>query len=345
MLDSEHRITLDDAETLFRGRMGLIYGPGITYEGSLFANLANDIATKWNGQPDQNYLQNAQHALDQGVDPNDIKKVMRDALASHRAFPQLKRIANLKWSAVLSLSLDSDFERELTRACERKVSGFTATQVVEFGQVLPAKTIPVFKLLGTPVATDFVFSELTYVARRPKWRYAVQEFADRVKTQPVVCLGLAGCEWLLLDLLSQLLSEPKTTLSPLLLVESEFDAIMRKAIVELARSRMQVGFIDVPLGHVVSRIKDVVDAGATAPTGFPQASVRVGSTSSIPRHCRSSKYTISCRSGTGRDSEVARFAILAHASSMGPVLSQLGLPPISREPNARHAGEAGSCRP
>jgi hypothetical protein len=189
MPGSEHRLTLDDAETLFRGRMGLIYGPGITSQGTFFGKLANDIATKWKVQPDQNYLRNAQHALDQGVDPSNIKELIRDALTSNRTFPQLKRIANLKWSAVLSLALDSAFEHELTRACERKVSGFTATQVVEFGQVLPPKTVPVFKLLGLPEASDFVFSELTYVARRPKWRYAVQEFADRVKDHPVYASG------------------------------------------------------------------------------------------------------------------------------------------------------------
>jgi hypothetical protein len=137
-----------------------------------------------------------------------------------------------------------------------------------YGNTVPLKTVPVFKLLGALDGTTFVYSEIAYVARRPRWRYAVQEFADKVKSNPVVCLGLAGCCWLLLDLLSQILSEPKTILSPLLLVESEFDANTRNDVIALTQNRIQVAFIDAPLTDLVSRMKDVEDAGTTLPLVF-----------------------------------------------------------------------------
>ena len=51
-------------------------------------------------------------------------------------------------------------------------------------------------------------------------------------------------------------------------MESDFDAIAQKAIAALAENRIQVEFIGVPLVQVVSRIKDVVDAGPTLPLPF-----------------------------------------------------------------------------
>jgi hypothetical protein len=100
MPGNAHSLTLDDAEALFRGRMGLIYGPGITCEPSFFTKLANDLAMKLNVQSEQTFLHNAQLALDQGADADDVKKVILEALKSCRAFPHLKKLANVKWSAV-----------------------------------------------------------------------------------------------------------------------------------------------------------------------------------------------------------------------------------------------------
>jgi len=268
MSESLHKIALDDAETLFRGRMGLIYGPGITGDTNFFDTLANNIAQGWNLPPAGDYLGLAQQVLNQGIDVSSIREIVRQTLVSRRGAGYLKRIANLKWSAALSLALDSAFERDLRKACQRRASSYTATQVVEFGQVLPFKTIPVFKLLGDAEANNVILSELEYVTRRPRWRDAVQEFADKVRDHPVVCLGLAGCQRFFLDLLAQLVSEPKTRLSPMLLLESEFDANARKAIVAVTQDRVQIGFIDVPLHHLVSRIQDVVDAGETLPLVF-----------------------------------------------------------------------------
>jgi len=264
---SEHKISLTEAEALFRGRLGLVFGPGITVSSHFFEKLATFLAEKWGGRLGQTYLQVAQQAVDRGIPIGEVRTAIGDFLKPMASIPQLQRIASVKWSAALSLTLDVAFEEALARACERRPSGFTATQVFELPQALPPKTIPVFKLLGN-AEQNFVHSEINYTARRPKWRYAVQEFADRIQENPVVCLGLEGCHWLLLDLLSQILSEPRTILRPMLLVESDFDKTTRGSIMELCQDRTQLVFIDAPLTDLIGRIKDVEDAGTTAPLPF-----------------------------------------------------------------------------
>ena len=90
------KINIDDAEMLFRGRMGLIFGPGITVQGDFYADLAVRLFSKWGGQPEHTYLQNAQHALDSSAHPNDIKGIVLDCLKSQKRYAHVNRIAALK---------------------------------------------------------------------------------------------------------------------------------------------------------------------------------------------------------------------------------------------------------
>ncbi len=264
---AERRITLTEAETLFRGRLGLIFGPGITLSHEFYTELAQFLSKKWSIPCDGTYLQVGQKALAQGVSPDEVKGAPAEFLKPLTPFTHVNRVANVKWSAALSLTLDGIFEDAISRACERRTSGFTVTQVLKLPQALPPKTIPIFKLLGC-VTQNLIYSDIGYTAYRPRWRYAVQEFADRVQEHAVICLGLKGCDWLFLDLLSQVLSEPKTTLRPLVLIEAEFAQQSRSAVLELCQDRTQVLFIDSSLGDLIGRINDVEDAGTTVPLAF-----------------------------------------------------------------------------
>ncbi len=257
-------ITIDEAEPLFRGRMGLIFGPGITAEGDFYHDLSAGIASKWGGNGTQNYLQNAQHAVDQGIDPNDIKGFIQAFLKGQKAYQYIKRISALKWSAVISLAIDSIFDQELLRERERKPTASIPTQVLDFPQPLPPKCVPIFKLLGN-TEEHFVYTDLIYTARRPTWRFAVQDFADKVQGNPVVCLGLKGSLWSFIDLLSQMLSDRKTFIDPLVLVKTEFTQKEYNAILQLTSGKLHVVFVDAGLPELISRLKDLEGAGQTQP--------------------------------------------------------------------------------
>ncbi len=74
---TNQNITLDDAESLFRNRLGLIFGPGIAFDGNYFSDLSKRIADHWSGDPRQNYIVNAQQALATGANIEQIKKEVR----------------------------------------------------------------------------------------------------------------------------------------------------------------------------------------------------------------------------------------------------------------------------
>ena len=122
MPTSVHQITLDDAEVLFRSRMGLIYGPGITFSG-FFEKLAQDFALKWGGHPEQNYNMRKRTACaEPGCRSRGSKEGDPRLLESPNAVstPQTNRQPEMVCNTFPTL--DSAFERELDRACERRPS-------------------------------------------------------------------------------------------------------------------------------------------------------------------------------------------------------------------------------
>jgi hypothetical protein len=261
------KITLDQADALLRSHIGLLCGPCITRPEASFPAIASMLARKFDLGAESNYLRAAQVAIDKGEQSESITNAIREFISGTAVFTQIDRVANLRWSAVMSFALDSSLEAEMRRACARRTSGMTVTDVVSFPQGVPLKTVPVFKLLGTLDSQDFVHSERTYAVRRPTWRFPVREFADRIKSGPVFCLGLADCHPMLLDLLAELVFEPRTV-APLLFIDSEFDEIGRKSIGDVVAGRAQIAFIDAKLSDVVSRLKDVERAGPTLPLLF-----------------------------------------------------------------------------
>lgn len=265
-MDAEPQIlTLDDADVVLRGHVGLICGPAISRPAASFPALAASIVKKFGVIDGLGYQRSGEEAVRSGVKVDDLKALIREEVSSAVAFANLKRVAAVRWSAVLSLSLDSSLEAELRRVSETRPSSTTVTEVVRFLLVLPQKTTPVFKLLGTVDTFDFAYSETTYSARRATWRYAFTSFADRIKAAPVMCLGLENCGSMLVDVLAELLAERRTTLSPLIFVKAEFDQPALSALGEITAGRTRIAFIDATLTDVVTRLRDLEIAGPTLP--------------------------------------------------------------------------------
>jgi hypothetical protein len=257
------QISLNEAEALFDRKMGLIYGPGITTAGAFYPDLVKKLQLDPPGNTEVSYVRAVQHELDKGVELNALKQKITDHLHARRLFPGIKRIANLKWAAILSLALDNSFEAEVAQACQKRASGYTSTQVITLPCVLGNKTIPIFKLLGISDSSDFVSSETSYAVRRAKWRHAIQDFASFVKEGPVICLGLHGCRQFVSDLLAQIISDSRTRVSPLLFAASEFDARSQQEITELVEGQTRVMFITAALPDLVGRMRSAEDAGHT----------------------------------------------------------------------------------
>src|SRR5205814_5365765 len=162
---------------------------------------------KFGGTEGRSYLHNGREVIRLGTKVDDLKATIREIVSSASLFDHIKPIATVRWSAVVSLSLDSSFEAELRRVSETRPSGITVTEVTKFPVVLPQKTMPIFKILGSVETFDFAYSDTTYATRRATWRHALRNFSDRIKAAPVFCLGLEGCGSILIDVVAELLAE------------------------------------------------------------------------------------------------------------------------------------------
>lgn len=261
-------LTLDDADLLLRGHVGLICGPAISRPSASFPALASSIIKKFGGTEGLGYRRNGEEVIRSGIKADDLKGIIRDDISGAATFANLKRVAAVRWSAVLSLAMDSSFEAELRRVSETRPSGITVTEVVKFPLVLPLKTTPIFKLLGSVDTFDFVYSETSYAIRRATWRHALRSFSDRVKAGPAICLGLENCGSILIDVVAELIAEQSTIVTPLVLVKADFDQPMLAALAEITTGRAKIAFIDATLTDVITRLRDVEIAGPTLPLPF-----------------------------------------------------------------------------
>jgi hypothetical protein len=169
---ASQKITLDEAESFLKGRVGLISGPGMTIDDDFFQSLSSDLAQKWGIQNDDSYIKIAQKALDESVSEQEVVATISTLTIAKKSSPNFERYSNMKISAVLSLSLDSHLENFILRNCEKRGLYFLPTQISVFPTILPPKTIPVFKLLGS-IEQQFVYSEIGYTSKRPTWQYSI----------------------------------------------------------------------------------------------------------------------------------------------------------------------------
>lgn len=263
-------ISLDDAEKLVRGHMGLLFGPGLSRPGANFPALAGAIAKEFGVDSGDSYLRAAELALLAGANIDSVTQIIRATVDAASDFVHLKRVANLHWSGVLSLALDGSFEAEIRRACERRTSGITVTEISQFPSMPPFKSIPIYKLLGRLDSGDFVYSETLYIARRPSWKYPIRDFVDRVKSGPLIGLGLSGCGSMVLDVLAECLSDFRNTISTIILLHAEFDSASRGQVLSLAAGRSNVVFVKARLSDLAARLRDVEMAGPTLPLWLPR---------------------------------------------------------------------------
>ena len=259
-MTGNHNITLDDAELLFGTRMGLVCGASITGKGNLFDRLNTLIAKQFDVHQGENYITTIQNALDKGVPRQDIISAATKHISKSPKSDVISRLASLKWSAALILTLDENFTDEFSRASNKNAVGGSVTQVNEFPKSIPPSTLPVFQLLGSIDKEGCVLSKLDYRLKKPSWRYATRDFMDRVKEAPIVLLGVNAWEDALLDLLSEMLSNTKTTPTAFLFLKPEFDDAQRRHIKELLNERCQLGYIDATASELVNRLKTAAKA-------------------------------------------------------------------------------------
>jgi hypothetical protein len=265
-------IRANEIEMILRGRIGLISGPELSLGPNVYTELSARLAREYGVADLSNFLETAEACLEGTTTEEALRDTIRGFLDGHRSMPELELLAKVRWSAVLSASLDIHLENRLQRAADRRVvSGRPITVLDATSQIAvpPPRTVPVYKLLGNSAKEAFVLSSVQYRLQRTGWwRTAVRGFADRVKGTAVLCVGMSDCTWLLEDLLAELVGQPTTAPSHLLLLSD--DPLRNNPRIErLLRPRTRLVEVRSTLGELAAAV---------------EAADRKGYTSSLPFH-------------------------------------------------------------
>src|SRR5581483_8483954 len=264
----EHEIAANEVGELLRGRMGLIVGPSVTCYPGILNDLSAHLAEQGKASVKGTFLDAADALLDNGISDSQVIEWVQSFLGKQSASAVISHLAKARWASVLSGSLDSHLEDALQTESSRRPTRQNVTVLNDPLTPPPPRTIPIFKLLGTSARDSFAFSTVTYLQRRSTWRHAVRGFADLVKGNPVLCVGMEACPWLLLDLAGELLGEKTSAPKALLFLASD-PLCSSPKLKQLFRQRVRLVTVRGTIGEVARATTAASKAGFAPFLPFP----------------------------------------------------------------------------
>jgi hypothetical protein len=255
-------IELSEIARLMRHRLGLIIGPSQTLYPGCFSDLAEAISERFQIEPGATYLETADRAVAAGVNEEEIRHAIRAFFAAQAGSSDLRHLVRAKWAAIYSAALDSGFEELLRQQISGNLSGQQLTVLSDLSAEPPPRDLLVLKLLGALTRDTFAFSTPSYITQRASWRLVVKTFADRVRSNPVLCVGMSDCPTVLFDLLGEICGARETVPSALIFLED--DPLYKNLQLQgLTAKRVQTLVIKGKLGDVVSALLTVDSAPKT----------------------------------------------------------------------------------
>ena len=262
------RIPLDKVPTILHGVPGLIIGPAFSHYPGVIRECADAIASKFGVATSGNLFATVELAHDTGANDNDIKSAISGHITKVQPSPQLSLLAKTPWKAVLSFTLDDNFERKMQQEADRRPARPLLTVLNDLGQTPVPRTFPVYKMLGSAAREDFAFSTATYLKRKKQWRHAIKGFIDRVKGSPVLCLGMADQQSALLDLLADF-SEPSSSPPSVIFLVDDPIADNRE-ISDLLQPRTRHLVVSATAGELLREIEKAHESAYTTLLPFEQ---------------------------------------------------------------------------
>ena len=136
----------------------------------------------------------------------EIKRNLKKKLKLFNPSLDLNHIVRGGWSACVSLTLDLLFESTLRDYLDNLPSSRTVTIIDAPSIHVPARTIPVYKLLGnlssTSAVSSLALAESEIMVRKQAWSKLLSTFPDYVKDAPLLFLGTDNVIPLVRELLS-----------------------------------------------------------------------------------------------------------------------------------------------
>ncbi len=214
-----------DLRAIARNRVGLVVGPSVTTSDPGFMRaLKEKLADTYTVPAGQTYRETAESAIAGGANIEAVRSQIRRVVVATAPSPHIRTLARIRWSAILSLSMDKHFEEALVARCAAALHGRDVTVISNLLDGPPAHSVPVFKLLGACDRGDIVATPSDLLRRTPLWPRPVHSFLDAVRASPILCLGLTDSEGVFEMLAGHLFASPSR--QPARLVFLADDAIV-----------------------------------------------------------------------------------------------------------------------
>ena len=267
-------VKLENLPQIIRGRLGLIVGPAVTLYPGVLRDLRDTLARSFSFPlPNSGtFLDVADQLVCGGKTANEIRKTVCQFQGEQQPSAVVSHLSKARWSAVLSASLDNYFEDKLQTEAQRRPNRRPVAVFNDLAQMPPPRVLPVFKLLGMQNRSDFPISQVEFMQRRAQWRYATACFSERVKGSPILCVGMADCDWVLLELLAELFASRTSTPSDLLFL-SDDPVIANEKLPALVGARTRLHRLQATTGDVIRTITDAEGTGYAPVHSFREKDV------------------------------------------------------------------------
>lgn len=247
------------ADVLF-GRAGLIIGPGATVNDGIYGEIAERFGIDSSGGF-SGIRALSQAIRDNGFQDEEARRKFEEYYSGAKKSPLLRQLCQPNWKSVTSLSVDSFFEDGMQMVADRKVARKKLTVVTDLTAGFPRRTVPAFKLLGSLTAGYSLFEE-EILSVRPRWRVPLSAFCDELSGSPAICVGLASETGAFLDLLSEMLAEPRTRPSSLIFLADD-PILQNGSVIRLIGNRLRVYQFSDSMASLISEIAAQEKVGKT----------------------------------------------------------------------------------
>ena len=139
-----------------------------------------------------------------------IESTYRRGLTKLAPTLDVKHLAAIQWSAVVSLALSNSFEQAVQTKLDSSATTRTQTLISHPATGISPRTLPIFRLMGDPSslqqANKLAISASDYAIRKQCWGDLLTQFVDCAKSAIVVVLGIRETDAQLEDCLATMLT-------------------------------------------------------------------------------------------------------------------------------------------
>lgn len=210
-----------------------------------------------------------------------------DELRKQQPSLDIKNLAEASWSACVSISEDMVFETSVRNYFDRKPQSLSLTIVDSPNQPIPARTVPVYKLLGNMeskgVEARLALSTSERLIREQAWANLLRTAADFCRDAPLLFVGVHTNLELTRRLMSLLASQPRPSFSKIYFLKQ--DSPLADPTVSALSKAFDVRLVDATVRDVCEAVKTprgVAAKLAVVPTGaVPSVKVAISKLSGL----------------------------------------------------------------